>query len=49
MVIYDQRTSIRKSSQGVYDRCRVYNTQGPCNLKVNVILEGTALFDIVVS
>ena len=49
MVIYDHRTSIRKSSQGVYDRCSVYSTQGPCNLKVNGILEDTALFDTVVS
>lgn len=27
----------------------LYSTQGPCNLKVNVILEGTALFYAVVS
>ena len=48
-VIYKHRTSIRKPSQGVYARCRVYSTQGPCNLKVNGILEGTAVFDTVVS
>jgi len=48
-VIYEHRTIIRKSSQGAYDRSRVYSTQGSCNLKVNGILEGIAVFDTVVS